>query len=333
MPITIRKIAKDLNLAVSTVSKALSDSYEISDETKRMVLKYAQEHQYVPSAYAGSLKNRRSKNIAVVVPEVADTFFSNAINGIDSVAQEEGYHVLVYLTHESAAREYEILHELKSGRVDGVLISVSAGVDSNSRAHSELADNVPFVFFDRVCKDVAAAKVVTDDFESSYRATLHLLDKGCKSPLYIDAGPLSITEERRQGFLKALTLRGISSQEERTLICAQDESQNIVSIRRRLVGKHKPDGVIASVEKLAMHVYEICNEEKIRIPEDVKVIAFSNLRIAGLLAPPLSCVYQPSFEMGQRAAKLLFDALAKKTNIVREHIVLPSRFEQRESSK
>src|SRR6187551_172627 len=126
MGITIKQIAADLNLAVSTVSKALRDSYEISAETKTRVFEYASRLNYVPNLYASSLKRHRSGNIAVVLPEVADSFFSSAIDGIEEVAQSRGYHVMVYLTHEDVRREQSIVHEFRSGRVDGVLMSVVA---------------------------------------------------------------------------------------------------------------------------------------------------------------------------------------------------------------
>ncbi len=333
MPITIRKIAKDLNLAVSTVSKALSDSYEISEETKQLVLKYTREHNYVPNAYAGSLKNRKSKNIAVVLPEVADTYFSNAINGIDSIAQEKGYHVMVYLTHESAEREYEILKELRGGRVDGALISVSTGVNSNSKAHVELASKIPLVFFDRVCADVPAAKVLTDDFEASYKATMLLLKKGCKTPLFLYAGNnVSIVEPRKQGFIKALNDASISH-DQRVLVCPENEEQSLEYIRKAFTAAATVDGVVASVEKLAMQVYRICHQERIRIPDQLRVIAFSNLQIAELLAPPLSTVYQPAYDMGKEAATLLFKALGKNISIATEQRILPSQIIERDSTR
>lgn len=325
MSITIRKIAKDLNLAVSTVSKALRDSYEISDETKQQVLKYAREHNYVPNAYAGSLKNRKSKNIAVVLPEVADTYFSNAINGIDSIATQKGYHVIVYLTHESPERELEILQELRGGRVDGVLISVSAGVAKDSEAHRELATKMPMVFFDRVCQDVEAAKVLTDDFQAAYLATTHLLDKGCKSILFLCAGMnLSIMEMRRGGFQKALEDRHQHPGDHHILITHQDESESKTMIRDFLKSHPAVDAVIGSVEKVALQVYEICQEDGILIPGQLRVIAFSNLRIAGLLSPSLSTIRQPAYDMGKAAAEILFKALGKKVKIEKEVVVLPS---------
>ena len=125
---TLKILAKELNLSVATVSKALRDSHEISAETKQKVLALAKNLNYVANPYASSLRKRRSNTIAVVLPEVADSFFSQAINGIESVAQDKGYHVLIYLTHESFAREEAILKEFQSGRVDGILISVSGGI-------------------------------------------------------------------------------------------------------------------------------------------------------------------------------------------------------------
>jgi LacI family transcriptional regulator len=133
MAVTIKKIAKDLNLAVSTVSKALRDSHEISAETKARVFEYAAKMDYSPNPYASSLKGRRSGNIAVIVPEVADSFFSDAINGIEEIAKGKGYHVMIYLSHEDEALEQSIIHDLRNGRVDGVLISVVA---SESKANN-----------------------------------------------------------------------------------------------------------------------------------------------------------------------------------------------------
>src|SRR5205085_228054 len=139
------------------------------------VLALAHRLNYVPNPYASSLRKRVSKTIAVVLPEVADSFFSLAINGIESVAQEKGYHVLIYLTHESFAREKAILNEFKSGRVDGILISVSGETSESSHIRDVANEGIPVVFFDRICEDIRTARIVTDDFESGYNATAHLI--------------------------------------------------------------------------------------------------------------------------------------------------------------
>lgn len=331
MSITIKKIAKDLNLAVSTVSKALADSYEISDTTKQLVVQYAQKMNYVPNAYAGSLKNRKTKNIAIVVPEVADTFFSNAINGIDSVAQANGYHVMVYLSHESADREDSILRELRGGRVDGLLISVSSGVKPDSELHAALAQEMPLIFFDRVCDEVNTGKVLTDDLESCYKATNHLIMRGCRDIVFLAAAnSLSIVNHRYQGFAKALQEYGMPIQNCR--IDCHEEVQLCHDSIARAFSTQKIDGAVCSVEKLAMTVYSVCNEHGIKIPQDVKVIAFSNLQIASLLAPSLSTIEQPAFNMGQEAANMLFKTLKKGTALKDQRIILPSILKERDST-
>lgn len=333
MNITIRKIAKDLNIAVSTVSKALRDSYEISEETKQKVLDYVREHDYIPNPYAGSLKNRSTKNIAVVLPEVADSFFSNAINGIDSVAQQKGYHVMVYLTHENMEREEAILLELRSGRVDGVLISVSVGEKKNDDVYKQLATELPLIFFDRVSDDIDTAKVVTDDFESSYNATRHLISRGCKELVFLStSGNISIINRRRDGFIKALTETDIHIEDHNVVVCSENEAEALATIREILKRKKRVDGVLGSVEKLAIHVYTVCRELDLKIPKDVKVIGFSNLQIASLLDPPLTTIVQPAFEMGKAAATLLFQSLSRKTDITKERIVLPSVLSERDST-
>jgi LacI family transcriptional regulator len=334
MSITIKDIARDLKLAVSTVSKALRNSYEISDETKRVVLEYARKVNYIPNPYAGSLTHRTTRNIAVVLPEVADTYFSNAINGIDAVAHARGYHVIVYLTHEDTKREEAILKELRGGRVDAVLISVAGAIDRNTTIHKELAAKMPLIFFDRVCDDVETGKVLTDDFNSSYAATAHLLSKGCKEIVMIAPdGSLSIIEARKEGFRCALHDHGVPWDHHFFLACSENQQACRSSIRDLLQREKSVDGIVASVEKLAIHVYDISRELGIVIPDRLKIIAFSNLQIASLLAPSLSTIEQPAYEMGQIAATLVFKALARKIDLKYERITIPSVLRERESTR
>lgn len=333
MSVTIRRIAKDLKLAVSTVSKALHDSYEISEETKRKVFDYAQKLQYVPNPYAGSLKSRKTRNIAVVLPEVYDSFFSNAINGIDSIARAKGYHVIVYLTHESVAHEEAILQDLRNGRVDGVLISVSVGVKKDSLVHTQLAKELPLIFFDRICEGIDTTKVVTDDYEASYQATELLISRGCKEIVFLSmTKDLSIIKQRRDGFLKALSDHKIKIAKQPIVLCKENEVENIIIFRNLLTRKTKVDGVICSVEKLVIQFYIACRECGVSIPNQVKVIAFCNLQTAALLSPSLSVVIQPAFEMGQAAATLLFKVLTKKGSLKNEQVVIPSVLVARDST-
>jgi len=335
MGVTIRKIAKDLRLAVSTVSKALRDSHEISLETKQRVFAYAEKLDYVPNLYASSLKNRKTGNIAVVLPEVADSFFSLAINGIESVAQEKGYHVMVYLTHEDLRREESILRDFRSGRVDGVLISVSGGTEKSSHIHDFCARNIPLVFFDRVCEDTVAAKVLTDDFDSGYKATEHLLKKGCRQIAFLAMSEnLAIINHRQNGYEEALLDHGIRINKNFIVHCKHDEQDCHLLIKKTLSKKNRPDGIVGSVEKLTTTVYRVCDELNLKIPRDLKVISFSSLQIASLLNPSLTTITQPAFEMGKTAARLLFNTLESKApGNKTTTIIIPSALFERGSTQ
>ncbi len=335
MSITIRKIAKDLQLAVSTVSKALSDSHEISAETKRRVLEYAEKIDYVPNLYASTLKQRKSNNIAVVIPEVADSFFSAVINGIESVAQTKGYHVIVYLTHEDLKKEEAILRDFRGGRVDGVLISVSGGAKRNSPIHDLSAKNFPLVFFDRACEEVEAAKVLTNDYESGYKATQHLIEKGCKKIAFLaTAEDLEIISLRRKGYEDALCDNRLKSRREFILRCSNSEEDSYSLIHKMLCKKDRPDGIVGSIEKLTTLTYTICHDLKLKIPRDVKIIGFSSLPFASLLNPSLTTITQPAFEMGRTATILLFNILEnKKGEVPNQRIILPSSLMERSSTK
>lgn len=334
MGVTIKKIAADLKIAVSTVSKALRDSHEISQDTKARILEYAAKMEYTPNPYASSLKGKRSGNIAVVLPEVADSFFSSAIDGIEEIAQQKGYHVMVYLTHEDASREQSIIREFRNGRVDGVLMSVVAN-DKHCNHLDELsASEMPLVFFDRVCEGTKAARVVTDDFDSGYKAAQHLIDKGCKRIAFLSMFKnLAIINERQAGFEKAIRENALDPKKSPIIYCSNNESENIAQVKKLLQSKNRPDGIVGSVEKVTTQTYTVCHALKLSIPGDLRVIGFSHLQIAALLNPSLTTITQPAFEMGKAAAKILFKALAqKKTDLKNERIVIPSVLIERNST-
>jgi LacI family transcriptional regulator len=333
--ININELAKQLNLSKSTVSKALRDSYEISQETKKKVLELAQQLQYIPNPYASSLRRKKSNTIGVVIPEVADSFFSNAIKGIESVARDKGYHVLVYLTYESYEREKAILKDFGSGRVDGVLMSVSSETPDTSHVKEAMEKKIPLVFFDRVVEGMNTAKIITDDFESSYEATNHLIRKGCKRIAYLSISKhLNIINKRMEGYQKALSDNDIKCLDCDVVECSNDNSKNYELLKNLLSVKNHPDGIIASVEKLTTPVYLACKDLKLGIPKKVKVISFSNLDTALILDPPLTTIRQPAFEMGKAAATILFKAIEKKSFQLRsEKIVIASELVERESTK
>ncbi len=324
--VDIRSLAKHLNLSPGTVSKALKDSYEISAETKKRVLSLAKKLNYVPNAYASGLRKKRSKTIAVVLPEVADSFFSIAINGIESVAQQKGYHVLIYLTHENFLKEKTILNDFKSGRVDGVLISVTRETIATKHILELQSSGMPVVLFDRIVDQIETAKVRTNDFESGYIATQHLIKRGCKNISYLsNSKSLGITNERMEGCRKALEENDLSIKKNFFIECSNDEANNYKRIKSLLSQKDCPDGILVSIEKLTIPVYQVCNELKLNIPGSLKVIGFSLSPSASILNPAITTITQPAYEIGEAAATLLFKSLEKSNfDLKNEKIILPS---------
>lgn len=327
-------LAKALNLSTATVSKALRDCYDISDKTKLKVKEAARQLNYVPNPYAGSLRNHSSKTIAIVIPEIADSFFSQAINGIESIANKEDFHALIYLTHDSYEREATLLNGFKSGRVDGVLMSVGSNTGNTVHISGLQEAGVPVIFFDRICSQVAAAYVSTDDFNSAYKATNHLLQQGCKkiSLITIRAYP-SIFAARAEGFRKALTDNHIRPGDINIVSCLNKYSgENIEAIKTHLADA-RPDGLLLTVEHLATSAYLACRELGLNIPEDVKIACFTNQITAPVLNPPLTTITQPAYEIGRKAAELLFRYLAgKPIQLEDESWVLPSTLVVRSST-
>lgn len=334
-PVTIKTLAKELKVSVATVSKAFKDSHEISTATKRRVMDLAQRLDYVPNPYAGSLRKRKSKTLAVVLPEVADSFFSLAINGIEAVAGEKGYHVLVYLTHESFEKEKAVLKDLQSGRVDGVLMSVTTETSNSGHIQALQNTGMPVVFFDRICGDVATAKITTNDVEAASAATEHLIERGCERICLLSVSDsLSITHSRTEGFLQALKKAHRKVAASDIWLCANDAEKAHALIKKKLANHHRPDGIVATVEKLIAPVYTACADAGLSIPDDVKVVGFSNLPTAAILNPSLTTVTQPAFAMGKAAAGVLLKALTKSAqNLERESAVINSVLEVRGSTK
>jgi LacI family transcriptional regulator len=331
--INIKKLAKDLNLSTSTVSRAFRNNYDIKEETKVRILERARELGYQPNHYASNLRERKSHTIAVIVPELNNNFFLQAINGLEQVASTKGYHILIYVTGDNYEKEISFINHLSNGRVDGIMMSVSGETASEHRYLHRLKEkNIPLVFFDRIYEDIDVARVTTDDYESSFAGTEHLIQAGCKNIAFLVIHQyLSIGKKRFQGYRDALQRHGLPFREELVVGCSPDLDQNREILRQALPAL-KPDGLFATVERLAIAGYYVCQELGIRIPQDMKVISFSSLEIAPLLHPALTTITQPAFEMGTRAARLLFEGMEGGVATTTDHVVLQSRLVPRQST-
>jgi LacI family transcriptional regulator len=333
--ISIRDLAKELNLSIGTVSKALRDSHEISSVTKEKVFMLARKLNYIPNPYASSLRGKKSNTIGVVVPEIADSFFSHAIKGIESVARAKGYHVLIYLTDESFPKEEFIVREFKSGRVDGVLLSLSTETSNNLHIEELKKKGIPVVMFDRTVEEVPTTKVITDDLESSYKATHHLIKRGCRKISFLSISRnLSINNKRIKGFLKAMEDHRVVTGKHSIIDCTNDQKQNEVILKKLFETAERPDGIIASVDKLTIPVYLACRELQLNIPADLKIVSFSNSEAAAIMNPSLTTITQPAYEIGKRAAVILFKAVEKKDfKMPNENIIIPSSLIVRNSTR
>lgn len=313
MRMKLIQLAKELNLSISTVSKALRDSHEISSSTKKKVLAKAAELNYEANPFASSLRKQKSKTIAVVIPEIDNNFFCLVIKGIESIAQEKGYHVLIYLTHEEIKKEIAITNLLQNGRVDGILISISNQTVNTTHLEGLKKKDIPLVFFDRVADDIDSPKITTDDYGGGFCATEHLIEKGCKRIAFISISPsLSIGKRRMGGYLDSMKKNGLETDSSMIIQCSNDEENNSRLIRELLSSTNRPDGIFASVEKDAISTYKICEELNLKIPEEIKIISFSNLRTAALLNPSMTTITQPAYEIGRAATSILFKIIEKK---------------------
>jgi LacI family transcriptional regulator len=332
--ITLKTLAKELNLSTSTVSRALKGSHEISEQTQKKVKALADKLGYSPNFSASSLRQSKSRTIAVIIPEIENTFFSQAMNGIEEVAQKKGYHVLIYLTNEDFLREREILKLLRNGRVDGVMISVSNTTDSFEHLQELINTGIPLVCFDRVAESIDAPRVTTDDLSAAQQATQHLISQGARKIAFLSmSSGLSISNQRKHGYLKAIQQHDRNT-EPIIIECGTNDQENRKAIQSLLKQKQAPDAIFAAVEKLAINTYEVCHELGIRIPEQLKVISFSNLPAVALFNPALSTIVQPAYQIGKEAGTILFKLIEKKPLYSSERkLSIPSKIIDRQSTQ
>jgi LacI family transcriptional regulator len=314
--ITIKDIAKALGLSTSTVSRALRGGYEISQETKRIVTEYAEKINYKPNPIALSLKERRTYSIGVIVSEIANNFFSQAINGIESIAYKSGYHVIITQSNESAEREELNVNHLASRSVDGLLISLSSETTDVSYLKSLHDKGFPIVLFDRISEDIDTFKVTADNFQGAFDATEFLIKSGHQKIAHLtNAAHLSITRERLQGYKAALQKYGIEFDESYVKFCnhgglVQCELND--AVRDLLDLKIRPEAFFIAQDKLTIGALLSFKEQAPDYASKIAISGFTNSTAVGLFSPPITAVRQPAFEMGQHATQFLIKLIESK---------------------
>jgi LacI family transcriptional regulator, galactose operon repressor len=314
--ITIKDIAKALGLSTSTVSRALRGSYEISAETRKLVLEYAEKLNYRPNPIAQSLKEKRSRSIGIVVCEIANNFFSQVINGIESVAYKKGYYVIISQSHESFEREVANTQYLASRSVDGLLISLSTETTDLSHLKKLHEKGLPIVFFDRITEEMLTHKVIANNFNGAYQATEHLIRSGFKRIAHLTISPhLSITKERLAGYKAALADHKLSFDESLVKYCKYGgliDSETDDAVDSLLSSKKRPDAIVAASDKLSTGALASLARRKIRIPGEMGIVGFTNSLVTDIFHPALTSIRQPAFEMGQVAMEMLIQIIESK---------------------
>lgn len=310
--VTIKLIADKLGISASTVSRALKDHPDISEATKKAVKELSTQLHYKPNAIALSLLNRQSKIIGVIIPEIVHHFFSLVISGIEEVAYNEGYGVMIFQSNESYEREVLNTKALSLTMVDGLLVSLSKETKQFDHLQDLQDRGFPLVFFDRVCNEIQADRVIVDDAGGAYAATKHLIENGCRKIAFF-SGPqhLFIVQNRMSGYLKALEEANIPLEE--NLIYDCDTFEEALVITQRIAqSSNCPDGIFAVNDLTAIGAMLGVKRSGLRVPEDIAVVGFTNSQIANITDPALSSVEQKGFEMGAEAARLLLRRLNRK---------------------
>lgn len=315
---TIKDIALKLNLSKSTVSRALRDSYEISEQTKKLVLEYAKKINYRPNPIALSLKERRSHTIGIVVPEFSNNFFSQAINGMESIAYSSGYNVIITQSHESYDREVINVEHMAYRSVDGLLISVSVETENYDHLKKLHERGLPIVFFDRIVEEIDTYKVVCDNFKGAYDATTHLIKKGFKNIAHItSAEQMFITQKRLEGYRKALEDNKIPFQPHLIQYCVHggkittEVEDAITSLFKK---KIKPDAILSAGDRITTVMLPIM-KKLFSADHKIAYMGFSNSDLTDLFCPSLSVIRQPAFEIGQAAMEQLIKIIESKRPI------------------
>ncbi|MCP3894461.1 MAG: LacI family transcriptional regulator, partial [Bacteroides sp.] len=326
--ITIKDIARELGVSPSTVSRALKDNPDISLETREMIHKYAREHNYKPNALALNLRTSRSNTIGVIIPQLVHHFFSCVLSGIEETAAKAGYNILVAQSNEKYEQEVKIVYSFLGARVCGVITSLAKDTAQYDHYQELLDNNIPIVFYDRICTGINTERVVVDDYAGAFAAVEYMIQTGCKRIFFYSADPhLEITKNRRNGYLDAMKKYKIPVDNSMIKFC--DSREQAIAITPDLLEQpNRPDGFFAINDETASGILYSCKLIGLRVPDEVSICGFTDGAIAQSTDPKLTTVEQHGEEVGKSAITLLIDKIEgnsemKSSNkIVRTNLVV-----------
>lgn len=332
-PATIKDIAKRLNISLSTVSRALRNASDVNPDTKKAVMALSEELNYQPNKLALSLRQKQTHTIGVIVPNL-DYVLSLMVRGIDEVALEAGFTVMVCQSNESFGREILNTRRLLESLVDGFIISVSSESKSFEHFKKIQERNLPVVVFDRVTPHLTAPSVRIDNEEGGFVATEHLIEQGYKR-IAVLAGPenLGVSNSRMDGYLNALKKHKIKKDPALIVHCDFNQDYAYFATLELLAMKKRPDAIFTISDRMAIGAMLAIKKKGLRMPEDIGLVGFNNEPVTSLVTPSISSVDMPSFELGKAAAKLFIETMHNKENMDLEEKVLKPKLIIRESSQ
>lgn len=342
--ITLKQIAKELDVSISTVSKALRNSIEISEDTREKVQAFAKLYNYRPNNIALSLKNRKTKTIGVIIPEIVHYFFARVIGGIELVANKRGYNVIVGLSNESFDKEVINMQMLANGSIDGFILSISKETLQHQDYHhfnETISQGMPIVMFDRVVNDITCDKVIIDDTKGSKNAVEKLLKNGCKHVAIITTKDyVSVGRLRTQGYLQALEEHKMEPDANLILkvddeLVSEDHLDSLeAEIEQLFKTNKKIDGLFAVNELYAIIAMKVARKMGMQIPDDIQFIGFTDGVLSKHATPSLTTVSQHGQEMGEKAAELLINKLENEEDEDRfQTVIIETNLIERESTK
>lgn len=331
--ITIYDIAASLNLSSATVSRGLKDHPAIRKETKKRILEKAKEMGYRHNLFASNLRRNRTNTIGVIVPRLNSYFMSSVISGIEKVANESGYNLVISQSLEAQKKEIASIKTMFNSRVDGLLISLAYDTEDDSHFKIILDKNIPLIFFDRVFEHPLCTSVVIDNYAAGYAMTEHLIQQGCKRLVHITANlKRNVYADRLRGYKQALADHGIPFDEKLIFVNNLGEDASMEAINAVLQMDPLPDGIFCSNDSSAVICVRELKKAGIKIPEQVAVAGFNNEPISTVIEPNLTTINYPGHEMGEVCASILIRKLAKPDHADLNRVVLRHRLIIRESS-
>ncbi|CAN5738369.1 LacI family DNA-binding transcriptional regulator [soil metagenome] len=329
---TIRDIAIELGISISTVSRALRNQGDVNKETRKTVLALAEKLDYHPNRASLSLLKKHTNTIGVLVPNL-DFFFSTAIRGIDEAALEAGYTVMVCQSNEAYGKELINLKRLFESGVDGFIISVSSDTKQIDHFKKIQDKGIPMIFFDRDINGLQSPKILLNNFEGGYIATKHLIEKGYSRIAFL-GGPekMSISNQRFEGYKAALKEADLKLNPKLIEHGNFSRDYAYVTTEEMLKSKIKPDAIFAMSDRLAIGAMMAIKKAGLTMPDDIGLIGFNNEPITELLSPSISTVDQPAFDMGKASARLFIEMI-NHSEVVPENVILKPKLVVRESTK